>query len=187
MSAFCLRARARAHFWARALSALFQRSEGMSAHVNSLGARAQVLTLVLIFERIFAFVLSQNALKNEHWAHFWAHFAFVLMSTGWAPAKISEKWAQKWAQSEHWAHSFWTKVSALCIRARAREREHWAQVPSRALPTLQSMQEEYLDSQKVHSFYVCRFEYKRNKLLWLVCYIRRKWGWVKMVFFFNVE
>ena len=37
----------------------------MSAHVNSLGARAQVLTLVLIFERIFAFVLSQNALKSE--------------------------------------------------------------------------------------------------------------------------
>ena len=31
----------------------------MSAIVNSLGARAQVLILVLIYERIFAFVLSR--------------------------------------------------------------------------------------------------------------------------------
>ena len=89
----------------------------MSAHVNSLGARAQVLTLVLIYERIFAFVLSQNALKSECVLTFERNFG----------ARAHEHWlstSQNLAKNERTVST--STSTKACPRS---EHEHEGSVP----------------------------------------------------------
>ena len=76
---------------------------------------------------------SQNALKNEHWAHFWC-------SCSWALAEHRPNLGKKWEHCEH-EHKH-EGTAQVWARARARrycprsEHEHERNVRSRALPTL---------------------------------------------------